>query len=59
MNNYISDTFGEKDKEMKYYFVLGDDKKLTHDMTVKDLLKMIGRTKTDGIFLYARSIRKN
>lgn len=59
MEKYVTNTFGGSQKEIEYYFVLGDDKRLTNDMTANDLLKMLGRDKTDGIFLFARSFVKS
>ena len=59
MEKYVTNTFGGSQKEIEYYFVLGDDKRLTNDMTVNDLLKMLGRDKTDGIFLFVRRFVKS
>ena len=58
MAKYITDTFGKMDELMNYYFAFDNGDKLTDEMTVNDLLKLLGRTKSDGIFLLARSYAK-
>ena len=58
MEKFIIDNFGKLDPDMEYYFVHGDGEPLANDLTVNDLLKLLGRTKTDGIFLLARNYVK-
>lgn len=59
MIKYITDTFGKVDELMEYYFAFDNGDNLTNDMTVNDLLKVLGRAKTDGIFLLARNFVKS
>lgn len=58
MEKYITSVFGKFDEEMEYYFALGNVTNLANDMTVNDLLKLLERTRTDGIFLFARNFTK-